>query len=262
MRPVPNLAEHGILFGAVSVVVPAHNEAMNLGLLVERLLGHYGDYIHEIVIVNDNSTDDTAEVAARIARAEPRVRVLNRESPNGVGRALRDGYRFATGRYILSMDCDFVEILPELRGLFDAIAEGHAGAIGSRFSHESVLINYPFFKMASNRICHFLIKLFLVDRVRDVSNNLKLYRADILRDLEIESPHFSANLETGLKPLLAGYDITEVAVSWINRTDGMGVSHFKLARVGMDYARALFRCWRSRRTGSFQRLTNAHRIHR
>ena len=44
----------------------------------------------------------------------------------------------------------------------------------------------------------------LVDRVRDLSNNLKLYRADILRNLHIESPHFSANLETGLKPLLAG----------------------------------------------------------
>src|SRR5205823_3888879 len=113
----------------------------------------------------------------------------------------------ATGKYILSMDCDFVTILPELRSLFDAVAEGHDGAIGSRFSHESILINYPFFKMLVNRMCHTLIKLFLLHQIRDITNNLKLYRADILKNLQIESPHFSANLETGLKPLLAGHDI-------------------------------------------------------
>ena len=68
-----------------------------------------------------------------LAQAEPRVKLLDRKPPNGVGRALRDGYAAATGRYILTMDCDFVQILPELRDLFDVIADGCDGAIGSRF---------------------------------------------------------------------------------------------------------------------------------
>ena len=246
-RRRPNLAEHVALRGAVSVVVPAHNEAANIRALIDGLLEYYGDYIHEILIVNDNSADATASVVMEAARRHPRVRLIDRTPPNGVGRALRDGYRAATGRYILSMDCDFVEILPELRGLFDAVAQGREGAIGSRFSHESVLLNYPFVKMVANRLCHFLIKLFLIGRVRDITNNLKLYRADILRDLEIESAHFSANLETGLKPLLAGHDIAEVPISWINRTPQMGVSTFHLRRVGSDYIRTLYRCWRASR---------------
>ena len=54
-------------------------------------------------------------------------------------------------RYILTMDCDFVLLVPELRDLFDAVADGADGAIGSRFSYESVLINYPFFKILCNR---------------------------------------------------------------------------------------------------------------
>jgi SAM-dependent methyltransferase len=244
-RATPNLAEHRALFGAVSVVVPAHNEEPNIQPLVDKLLAFYGDYIHEIVIVNDNSRDGTADAVRNAAKLDPRVRLVDRTPPNGVGRALRDGYRAATGKYILSMDCDFVEVLPEFRGLFDAVARGHEGAIGSRFSHDSVLINYPFLKMFFNRICHLLIKAFLLDRVRDVSNNLKLYRAEILRGLEIESPHFAANLETGLKPLLAGRDITEVPISWINRTPQMGSSTFHLRAVSSDYARALYRCWRS-----------------
>ena len=244
IKTSPNLAELPALHGAVSAVIPAHNEAHTIPGLVEKLLRFYGPYIHEIIIVNDNSTDETATVVQALAAADQRVRLVNRSKPNGVGLALKDGYRAATGRYILSMDCDFGEILPELRGLFRAVAEGHDGAIGSRFSHESILVNYPFFKLLFNRLCHALIKLFLLSTVRDITNNLKLYRSEILKGLEITSPHFSANLETGLKPLLAGYDIIEVPISWINRTSEMGSSSFYLRRVGLAYAGTLLACWR------------------
>ncbi len=77
--------------------------------------------------------------------------------------------------------------------------------------------------------------------MRDVSNNLKLYRADILKTLNIEEPHFAANMETGLKPLLAGYDIKEVPMSWINRTVGMGASTFRIVKVAPGYFRGLMR---------------------
>lgn len=246
VQPTANLAERSELLNAVSIVLPARNEAANIRRVVEQLLDWYGAYIHEIVVVNDNSTDETAEIVRAIMQKEPRVCLVERTEPNGVGLALKDGYGKATGRYILSMDSDFIEILPELRGLFDAVADGHDGAIGSRFSHDSILSNYPFTKLLCNRMCHALIKLFLLHRVRDITNNLKLYRAEILKNLDIESSHFSANLETGLKPLLAGYDIVEVPISWINRTFEMGNSSFAVGKVGADYARALFRCWRQR----------------
>ena len=244
-RRTVQLANHESLRDTVSVVIPCYNEASNIGKVTDRLLAFYGLYIHEILVVNDNSTDATESVTRQLSKAEPRIKLINRSKPNGVGRALADGYRAATGKYILSMDCDFVEILPEFRGLFDVIAEGHDGAIGSRFSHESVVLNYPFSKMLCNRLFHVAIKFLLIRNVRDVSNNLKLYRAEILKSLAIESPHFSANLETGLKPLLAGYDICEVPISWINRTTGMGKSSFNLKKVGGDYVRALIHIWKT-----------------
>jgi dolichol-phosphate mannosyltransferase len=163
---------------------------------------------------------------------------------------LRDGYAVATGSYILTMDSDFVQILPELRDMFDAIADGYDGAIGSRFSHESMLVNYPFLKTISNRGFHLLVNLLLPLRVRDLSNNLKLYRADILKTIDIEQPHFAANAETGLKPLLAGYKIKEVPISWINRTTGMGESSFRVVNVAPHYFAALvkiiWKSWRGR----------------
>lgn len=247
-----SLAQHRELFGSVSVVVPCRNEEMNIPRLVNALLGLYDEYIHEIIIVNDNSTDGTAEVTSEISRGEPRVKLVNRKLPNGVGRALRDGYAAATGRYILSMDCDFVQIVPEFRDLFDVIAAGHDGAIGSRFSHESMLINYPFSKIICNRGFHILANVLLPGHVRDISNNLKLYRAEILKKLDIEAHDFAANVETGLKPLLLGYDIQEVPISWISRMTDMGDSSFKALRVGPNYffvfLHVIWNTWRGRRS--------------
>ena len=234
-RPKVNLAVHEQLSDSVSIVVPCYNEEMTITPLVNRLLETYDSYIHEIVLVNDNSKDRTAEVGAQLSLREPRVKMLNRTPPGGVGNALRDGYAAATGRYILTMDSDFEQIVPELRDLFDAIAEGHDGAIGSRFSYDSVLLNYPFMKILANRSFHLLVNLLLKVRVRDISNNLKIYRAEILKNLEIEQGGFAANVETGLKPVLQGYDIKEVAISWIDRTIDMGSSSFNVVRVAPNY---------------------------
>ena len=257
-RPSTDLCEHPSLFDSTSVVVPCHNEEMNIPRLVRALLDMYGSYIHEIILVNDNSKDRTAEVAAEIARLEPRVKFINRTPPNGVGLTLAAGYRAATGRYILSMDSDFVLILPEIRDLFDAIARGRDGAIGSRFSYDSMLINYPFAKVLANRGFHAFANLMLGLRARDLSNNLKLYRADILKDLEIEQPHFAANAETGLKPVLAGYDIEEVPISWIDRSADMGSSTFKVVKVAPGYFSALLRLvWQGRRRKANPGTANA-----
>jgi hypothetical protein len=77
--------------------------------------------------------------------------------------------------------------------------------------------------------------------VRDVSNNLKLYRGEILRHMHIEQDGFAANAETGLRPLLEGRDVKEVPIAWINRSSDMGVSTFRVARVAPGYVTALAR---------------------
>lgn len=235
------LATRTRMFDSTSVVIPCRNEAANLPVLVDGLISLFDPYIHEIVIVNDNSSDDTGAIADRLAQTEPRVRAVHRKPPGGVGRALRDGYAAATGRYILSMDADFGGMLPELQGLFEAVSNGSDGAIGSRFTPGSVLLGYPLGKLICNRAAHLVLKILVNGRIRDISNNLKLYRSEIFKTMDLRSDTFAANLETGLKPMLSGYKITEVPVSWVNRTADMGSSSFKLLSVGPDYAKALVR---------------------
>jgi dolichol-phosphate mannosyltransferase len=248
--PSADLCTHEVLKGAVSVVIPCHNEEMNIRPLVTRLLELYGGYIHEIVPVDDNSKDGTRAVLQALAAEDARIRPVFRTPPNGVGRALKDGYRAARGRYVLSMDCDFLHLLPEMRDLFDAAAQGYDVVAGSRFSRHSVLLNYPFQKIVANRGFHLLAQLALGRSFRDLTNNLKLMRREVLDGLELAEPGFAVNAETGLKPLLMGYSLKEVPISWINRTPDMGTSSFRLVRVGGGYWQVLYRLWRDRtRTG-------------
>jgi dolichol-phosphate mannosyltransferase len=240
-RPVVNLASHPELHGTTSVVIPCHNEAATLRRVVTDLLAAYGDYILEVVVVDDSSTDETATIATELSAEDGRIRLVRRSDEPGVGRALRAGYAEAGGQYVLSLDCDFAQIVPELRDLFDAVAAGRDGAIGSRFSHESILVNYPLAKIVANRGFHLLLQILVKRSLRDISNNLRLYRADLVRELDIREDGFAANAEIGIQPILAGHDIEEVPMSWINRTPDMGTSAFKVARAGPGYARVLGR---------------------
>jgi dolichol-phosphate mannosyltransferase len=143
-----------------------------------------------------------------------------RSGPNGVGRALAEGYRVATGDYVLSIDCDFQHLLPELREMFDAVTNADV-VVGSRFSRHSVLLNYPVMKIIANRGFHALAQFLLLTRFHDLTNNLKLMRREVVEKLHLTQPGFAVNAKTGLQPLLIGYRVREVPMSWINRMRDM-----------------------------------------
>jgi len=243
-KPAVSLADHAELKGAVSVVIPCHNEEANIESLIRRLRDHFDPYLHEIIPVDDNSKDRTRAVIERLAAEDPRIKPVFRTPPNGVGRALRDGYAAATGKWVLSMDCDFQHLMGEIRDLFDEAVNGYDVVVGSRFNRHSVLLNYPFQKIVANRGFHALAQVILLRRFRDLTNNLKLLRRDVLDHMNLIEPGFAANAETGLQPLLLGYKIKEVPISWINRTPDMGSSSFKLVKVGGGYWRTLWNLWR------------------
>lgn len=244
--PLRELTDHDELRGRISVVVPCHNEEMNVGPLVHGLTALYGPYLREIILVDDNSRDGTRQMIRSLEKSEPRVRGLYRTPPNGVGLALRDGYAAARGAWLLSMDCDFRMLLPELRDVFDAATAGADVVVGSRFSRHSVLLNYPFAKIVANRGFHLAARAVLGRPIRDLTNNLKLFRREALDRLRLIEPGFACNAETGLQPVALGLRVEEVPISWIDRRHDMGSSSFSLASAGAPYWRVLYRLWRGK----------------
>jgi dolichol-phosphate mannosyltransferase len=266
-RPTVSLTVDSAFLGSVSVVVPCHNEEPNVRPLVCSLLELFGDYIYEIILVNDNSKDKTGDIIDELTRKDCRIKAIHRSAPNGVGRALADGLRVSVGKYVLSLDCDFQHLLPEIRDLFDGITAGYDVAVGSRFSRHSVLLNYPLMKIIANRTFHIIARIILIANFRDLTNNLKLMRQEVVRDLVLREPGFAVNAETGLQPLLMRYRVKEVPISWIGRSVGMGASSFSVFRVGFGYWRVVYRLclWRLLGLGPYRHLrchsTAAPKIH-
>jgi glycosyltransferase involved in cell wall biosynthesis len=218
--------------------------------LVSQLCNSFSDYIHEIVLVDDNSKDGTRKLIQDLAAADPRVRPVYRTPPRGVGRAIADGLRIATGDFILSLDCDFQSILPEVPALFHALSQGYDVAVGSRFSRRSMLLNYPFPKLVANRVFHLIAQVALLGRFRDLTNNVKLMRREVVERLVLLETGFAINAETGFQPLIMGYRIKEVPISWTGRGVGMGTSSFQVFKVGREYWRVLFSLWLRRFLGA------------
>jgi glycosyltransferase involved in cell wall biosynthesis len=209
----------------------------------------FGDYIHEIIFIDDNSQDGTRAAIAALADVDDRIKSVYRRPPNGVGLALGDGIRAATGQYLLLIDCDFQHLLPEVRDLFDAIGTEYEVAIGSRFSRHSVMLNYPFMKIVANRLFHGIAQIVLLRRFRDLTNNLKLIPRMAAERLVLLESGFAANAEIGLQLLIMGYRLKEVPISWIGRGYDMGGSSFRLLSEGGSYWRVLCRIWLRRFVG-------------
>jgi glycosyltransferase involved in cell wall biosynthesis len=226
----------------LSAVLIAHNEEENIGGMIEGLLRHYRDELLEIIVVSDSSTDRTSDIVRAWMAHDGKVRLVEKGKPSGAGLALKAGFRNVSPKadYVLTMDSDFIENIKEVRSLIEAAErQGYDGAIGSRYMKGGKLVNYPLLKKIMNRSFHLIVRALFRIRHKDLTNNFKLYKAEIIRGLPWESDDFAINAETGIFPIVAGYNIAEVPVSWIQRRAGMGKSKFRLFKVGRSYIKVI-----------------------
>ena len=228
--------------GALSVILIAHNEERAIGPMLEGLLRSYNPELLEVIVVDDASNDRTSGIVSDFGRENPKIRLVQRTAPCGVGRALRAGFGNVSpeAEYVLTMDSDFVENIPQVRALLDTIErQGCDGVIGSRFVRGGRIVRYPFMKRVMNRLFHVVVKILFGVKQHDLTNNFKLYKAHILRSQPWQSNGFAMNAETGLLPILAGYNVIEVPVIWVGRDHSLGKSKFNLLKHGSGYLQVI-----------------------
>ena len=168
----------------LSIVIPAYNEEKNIAKCINELqsaLREKYEIPYEIIVVNDNSNDNTESVVRAEMTMDSAVKIVNRTPPGGFGRAVRSGMEFVTGDIVVYM-ADLSDSPEDVVAYYQKIREGYDCVFGSRFIKGSEVENYPPVKLLVNRIVNRCIQFMFWTRFNDLTNAFKAYRTAVIRD--------------------------------------------------------------------------------
>jgi len=221
----------------LSVVIPAYNEE---GSIVETVTTLHqtleAEKIeHEIVVVNDNSKDNTLKILEDLQKEISTLVFYTNPGPNGFGYAVRYGLDRFSGDCVAIMMADLSDDPADLVRFYFRMREGKYDCVfGSRWIRGGKVIDYPQPKNFLNRLVNNLISWSMGLRYNDLTNAFKLYRRETIQGLKpFLSPHFNLTLELSLKAIVRNYSYTYLPNSWRNRK--AGESKLKIREMGSRY---------------------------
>lgn len=220
----------------ISVVIPARDEEgciestvhhLNLEL---RLRG----VNHEIIVVDDGSTDSTPEIMKRLTVEVPEFRSVRNDGPHGFGRAIQKGLAAFTGDAVVIMMADESDDCRDVVRYFDELNKGVDCVFGSRFLPGGGVIDYPKVKYLLNRVANLFVRILFRHGLNDTTNAFKAYRREVIKGCSpILSPHFNITVELPLKAIVRGYTWSVIPITWKNRRSG--VAKLKIREMGSRY---------------------------
>ncbi len=227
----------------LSVVIPAYNESESITETLESLyLVLQREQIpHEILVVNDNSKDNTLEVLENLKNSIHSLNVVTNAGPNGFGYAVRKGLDNFSGDCVAVMMADLSDSPEDLIAYYKKLLEGYDCVFGSRWSKGGKVYDYPRHKLFLNRAVNNMVRLLFGIRYNDCTNAFKMYRKETIQGIQpLLSPHFNLTLEMPLKAIVRGYTYAVLPNSWTNRK--FGVSKLKIREMGSRYFFILLYC--------------------
>ena len=228
----------------LSVVIPARNEQDCIASTVEHL--HIElclhDIDHEIIVVDDGSTDNTWGVLAVTCNRVQTLRPIRNTGPNGFGRAVTLGFDQISGDAVVIMMADESDDCRDVVSYWRLLNEGWDAVFGSRFIRGGGAIDYPFHKLILNRAANLFLRILFHSGVNDTTNAFKAYRRVVIEGCRpFLSPHFNLTVELPLKTIVRGYSWTVTPITWRNRRSGF--SKLKIKEMGSRYLFIALYCW-------------------
>jgi len=243
-----------------SILVPLYNEEEFIGPLLDRVLkAELPEGIdREIIVVDDGSTDGSAEIAEDIARSHPQnVRVVRHQRNQGKGAAIRTAVGEARGEFCIIQDADLEYDPREYRHLLKPLLEGKADVVyGSRFMIVGERRVLYFWHSVANRILTELANLFADLNLTDMETGYKAFRTSLLQSIPIRSQRFGIEPELTLKLARRQVRIYETPISYYGRTYEEG------KKIGFrDAIEAIYVILRYARTKDIYKDEGAETLH-
>ncbi|MFS0516257.1 glycosyltransferase [Nostoc sp. UIC 10607] len=228
----------------LSIVIPAYNEEdciVQTVHTISRVL-EQEKINYEILVVNDNSKDNTEQLLQQINSENSKLRYINNYYPNGFGFAVRCGLENFTGDAVAVVMADSSDAPEDIVNYYHKLQEGYDCVFGSRFIRGGKVIDYPSHKLIVNRLANLFIKILFGLNFNDTTNAFKIYRKDVIEGISpLVSHHFNLTVEIPLKAIVRGYSYTTIPITWRNRTTG--VSKLKLKEMGSRYLFIVLYIW-------------------
>jgi len=220
----------------LSVVIPARNEEGCIAATVEHL--HLELNIegipHEIVVVDDGSTDRTWPILEDLKSRLPELNPVQNLGDHGFGRAVIHGIDASGGDAVAIMMADQSDDPRDVVRYWRILNEGWDCVFGSRFVKGGGVIDYPWFKLRMNRLVNLFIRLLFRIPLNDTTNAFKMYRRAVIDGCRpFLAPHFNLTVEIPLKAVVRGYTWTVMPITWRNRRTGE--AKLKLKEMGSRY---------------------------
>lgn len=204
----------------LSIVFPVYNDARTVETVTLKALevGAALSNRFEVVIVNDGSPDESGEIADRLAERHPNVTVLHHEINRGYGAALKGGLAAASGEWICLTDGDDEYDLFDLFKMW-RLREHYELIITFRYVRR-----YSSSRIVTSRIYNSVLRRLFDIRYRDISTGLRLVRASVVAELELEANSPFIGAEIAIKTTLKGFPVGEVGIQTFPRDFGSGAT--------------------------------------
>ena len=228
----------------LSVIIPARNEEGSIASTVEHIHVELrlNGIEHEIVVVDDGSTDDTWRILADMSSRVATLKAVQNKGKNGFGRAITFGFDQMRGDAAVIMMADESDDCRDVVSYWRLLNEGWDAVFGSRFIPGARLIDYPAHKLILNRIANWFLRVLFRSGLNDTTNAFKAYRRTVIDGCQpFLSPHFNLTVELPLKTIVRGYSWTVTPISWRNRRTG--ISKFEIKEMGSRYLFIAMYCW-------------------
>jgi dolichol-phosphate mannosyltransferase len=228
----------------LSIVIPCRNEEGAIASTVEHLYVELRlhEVEHEIVPVDDGSTDSTWAALEELATRVPSLRPVRNTGEHGFGRAVTCGFDHSRGDAVVVMMADESDDCRDVVRYWALLNQGWDAVFGSRFVRGGGVIDYPAHKLLLNRMANLFLRFIFHAPLNDFTNAFKAYRRRALDGCRpFLSPHFNLTVELPLKVIVRGYSWTVMPITWRNRRSG--ISKLKIREMGSRYLFIALYCW-------------------